>query len=487
MTTDFSHYLPPGVYIEESETPLVAITGVPPTVVALVGPSRGYQTNTEQVALSDDGVVLRRKGIIPNSPSLSVTVTRVDTGAAVDPADYVLTANGDVLLGQDYTVTITRASGATTPADTPVFVTYNYVEPTYFDARAFDNYEDVKDAYGEPLNTTPQGLGDTGYVAVASPLSLAAKIAFENGAGRLVLVPTQPVGGAVTMRSALSAAYAKIATNYDVNVVVPLPVGIADGGDDALNTGIDLRSHVEASSADGFFRVGIVGFDTTVVATPDTLASSLASKRVMLAYGTDRGVLYYNGSTNQTLTLGNLYVAAAYAGRAAAVPVQKSLTKEVIRGFAGIAGTPLSNSVKNSYSEAGVAVVEADRIGRLSVRHGTTTDRTSVNTREMSLVRARDAMVSLIQRGMDDAQLIGDPIDDETPFAIKSVVDGLLNFAQTSRVIVGYTEPKVRQRSSEPSVVEVKFSYRPAYPLNYIVVSFSIDVATGETTDLTAA
>jgi hypothetical protein len=39
----------------------------------------------------------------------------------------------------------------------------------------------------------------------------------------------------------------------------------------------------------------------------------------------------------------------------------------------------------------------------------------------------------------------------------------------------------VRQTSStDPTVVEVKFAYKPAYPLNYIVISFSIDMSTGD-------
>jgi hypothetical protein len=489
--TDFGHgYTPPGVYIEESDTPLVTTTGVPPMLVALIGQSAGFQTHVEQVPLSNLAVRLDHQGI----DSTSITLTRADTGAPVPGSDYATAASGP-LTNRDYYLDLTRTAASALTDGTLVNVFYRYTDPAFFTPKTYDNYEDVKDAYGEPLNLSPQTPGDPTYQAITSPLSLAAKIAFENGAGQLVLVATTPPAATDTTsaarstakRNALASAYAKIATNYNISVVVPITDGILAA--DAAGVATDLRTHLENASADGYLRTGIIGFDPTVTATtaPDMLLASggFKSKRINLAFASPSGMSFYNGGSNQTLSIGHQYLAAALAGRRGRLAVAKALTRETLRSFAGLAGTPLSNTLKNQYAAAGVLIVEVDRQGALSVRHDVTTDVTNVNSRESSVVRGRDAMVVLLQTGTEAAGLIGQPIDDTTTLSVKSVISGLLDHAVLTGLVVATTDLAVRLRSTDPSVIEVKFAYRPAYPLNYIAVSFSINVATGETEDLT--
>jgi hypothetical protein len=60
------------------------------------------------------------------------------------------------------------------------------------------------------------------------------------------------------------------------------------------------------------------------------------------------------------------------------------------------------------------------------------------------------------------------------------VVAGALEAAVDSGIIYAYNDLKARQLTSDPSVIEVKFQYRPSYPLNYIVIKFSINTETGE-------
>jgi hypothetical protein len=484
-------YAPPGVYIQEDVSPLVGTVGLPPTLVAVLGPASGYQTYVEQITLATTPTVrLAKKGIDVDS----VAITRVDTGATVVSGDYTITPTSSPSASQDYYLDLVRDADAAVPNSTPVFVAYQYTDPDYYSPRRFDDYEDVKDVYGQPLNLVTPTLGATDYVAVLSPLSLAAKIAFENGAGELVLVPTTPPASSATTagqistarRAALVAAYAKIATNHDVNVVVPLTDGIITA--DATGAGGELSTHVDAAAADGYLRFGVLGFDPAVTTAPDVLLSTggFRSKRVALAYAASGGMSYFNGGSGQTLGLGHQYLAAAYGGRMAALPVQKALTRESLRSFSGVSGTGPSNTQKNAYAAAGVAVTEVDRRRRIVVRHGLTTDTTSLNTREISVVRARDALVTLLQDGVESAGLIGQAITLETPLGIKSVVAGLLEAAKSAGTIVEYTGLQVRQRSTDPSVIEVRFGYSPAYPINYIAINFSVNVQTGET-DLTEA
>lgn len=484
MTVDFSHgYLPPDVYISEEPTTLVSVTGVPPSILAICGPSVGYRTYTEQVILGASST-LSKQGV----DLATVSVTLVADGSTVDPDDYTAAAAGSTST-QDYYSTITRDSGATTPVDTAVFVTYRYVPPDFFSPTLYSDFEDVKDALGQPVNFDPQVPGDTTYQPIVSPISLAASIAFSNGAPEILLVATTPPGGGATTdaqkstswRNALKAAYGKIATDYNVNVVVGLTDGIVTG--DATGTAQELRQHVEEVSNDGYMRTGVIGFPTGVATAPDTLISSgsLQSKRLLFAYATPSGMAYFAGGSNAVYALGHQYLAAAYGGLLVTGEPQDSITKRIVRGFSGLYGVPLSNTLKNQYAQGGVALTEVDRLGNLVVRHGVTTDPTNVNTREVSVVRARDTLVTVLQNGLQNSGMIGTPIDEDTPINVKSVVSGLLDFLAGLGTIVSYEGPQVRVASLDPSVVEVKFTYKPAYPLNYILVSFSLDMTTGDT------
>src|SRR5207245_1613238 len=132
------------------------------------------------------------------------------------------------------------------PEGTVIAVTYNYQDPAYFDPQSYDNFEDVKDAFGEPLNFTPPAPGDTSYQPVLSPLSLAAQIEFANGARSLVLVPVAaPTTGTAAerssaLRSSLATAYAKIVTDPSVTIVIPVTAGILPA--DASTAANDLKT-----------------------------------------------------------------------------------------------------------------------------------------------------------------------------------------------------------------------------------------------------
>lgn len=482
-------YSPPGVYIEEETTPVVAAVGILPTVVAIVGPAVGYRVHTEAITLeATTPVSLAKLGVFgPADPThgAAFRVTAAD-GTPYEGSDYDFLAaggeDGQIGTTQDNTSTLARDDTGNIGDGETVYVSYRYQDTSYNAPLRARDYDDVKDAFGEPLDL------DTG--AILSPLSLAARLALENGASELVLVATTGSATATT-RAELQAALAKLGGVQDVNVVVLLPVGITGtptAAGDTVNVGSDLKTHVEAASADGNFRIGILGYEKTVTVTPETLAAGFSSSRVMLAW--PNRLNYFNGYANQTLEISGYYLAAAYAGQLSSYPMQMPLTKKTIRGFAGLPSSvvqAMTVAQKNAWSDAGVAVTEVARTGLLVVRHGTSTDRTNVNSREVSLTRARDAKVRLIQDTAERAELIGTPIDAETPIRIKGVIAGCLETAKRNGLIVDWINLKVRVRSVDPSVIEVKYEYRPAYPLNYIVISYSIDTRTGETTLLEAA
>jgi hypothetical protein len=462
-------YLPPGVYVEEQATSLVTVQTIAPTVVAIAGPGIGYRVNTEAVTLTGTtGVALAKDGIITAS---GFQVSGADGTVYALTTDFTRNQTGTA---PNNTTTIARVNGGGITDGATVYVTYHYTDADYAQPQRFQNYEDVKDAYGEPIDLL------TG--AVTSPLSLAAKVAFENGARQLVIVATPDSDGSSTTQAHLAAALTQLEAYSDVNVVVVLPVGLTVQSD-VQGVGGDLKNHVERLVGDNLYRVGLVGFEPGATTAPDTLAAAFPSSRVMMAY--PNRLSYYNGYTNSMIEVGGEYLAAAYAGILANQSVQLPLTKKLVRSFAGFPASmaaTMTTANKNTWSSSGVAVAEINRNGQMVVRHGVTTDPTSVLTRELSLVRAKDALIDLIYGTIDAGGLIGAAIDAETPIRIQGVISGCLEAAVNADMIVAYNGLSVRQQSVDPSVIEAKFQYQPAYPLNYILISFSINTVTGATT-----
>lgn len=478
-----SAYQPPGVYVSEEQTPLVAVVGIQPTVVGIVGPGIGYRVATEAITLTGVSTVLLTKAGIDLA---TVSVVGID-GAVIDPGEYTLVAGPgpDSSLTEeetDNTTTIARsATDSEITSGSTVYVTYRYADEDYFRPKRFQNFDDVKAAYGPPI--------DTATGAVISPLSMAAMVALQNGAATLVLVDSGGSASAVT-RTQLDDAYNLLDSLLDVNVVVPLPVGITGSTGapgDTGNIGADLRAFVETSAAAGIGRIGILGMEAGVTVEPTVLAAGIHSKRVVLAW--PNRLLWYDGFGNRTITLPGYYLAAAYAGRVANLPVQTPLTRKGVTSFVGFppsTATGMTTATKNTWSAGGVAVTESARDGSFVVRHGTTTDPDQQTTRELNLVRAGDALVELLQRTIERSGLIGGTISEETPLRVKGVITGVLDTSRNAGVIVDYEVPQVRIQSSDPTVIEVKFMYTPAYPLNFIVVQFSINPSTGVIAGLAA-
>lgn len=474
MSLDFAAtYRPPGVYVEETSSPISVPVGNQPSLVAIVGPSIGYRVFTETVTLNGTtAVTLTKLGVSTSS----IVVTSLD-GSQV----YAVTDDYEILTGpgadsvsedtEDNTTTISRVVNGAIESAESVRLTYRYTDSAYYDAVRVADFEVVKDLYGTPFNPS------TG--AITSPLSMAAKIAFENGAREVILVA---VPGTSTADPAdFPAAFAKIANLHEAGIVVPIAAGVTSGSN--VNTvASHLVNHCVASSDDGFFRIGILGIDSGFTGTPVTVAQTAPSSRLMVAW--PNKLLYYNTFTNQAVEVGGMYLAAAYAGRLVSRGVQHGLTRKTISGFAGIAAAALatmSKSAKDSWSSAGVTVTELTRANALIVRHGTSTDTSSTANREVSVTRAKDQMVRMIQDSIDGAQIIGSPLTATSVTQIKSIVGGVLENCKDSEVIVDYKDLVGRVRPGNPQVVEVKFEYRPAWPLNYILVSFSIDTTTGTT------
>lgn len=495
MVLDFSKYLQPGTYVDAADTPSIVPVGAVPTVLCLIGRGVGYHTHSETVTLTTAGgpATLTKKGINPASIKVSGYITDPNAAGQSIPYTFKVDQPGPPVVPEDYSVATDTTPGATLSVTTitkstgsdieelypQVTVSYQYTDADYYALNYFEDFASIVDTYGAALDPIT---GD-----MVSPLSFGAQVAMQNGATRLFTVALNPASGTITQQFA--AAYQLLSgANISANVVVPLWDTVTDG---AALTGMlqTLNAALLADALNGILRMAFVGFDSGYTGSPAnvaTLAQGISSKRIVMAW--PNKLQYYNTVLNTTVDVDGIYLAAAYAGVLTQQDVQMPLTHKYVRGFAGFpldVQRALTASAKDTLGANGVTVTDQDRAERMRIRHGLTTDVDGgILTKEISLVRSQDALYNLMQDTMESSGLIGQPITPDTALQVKSIVSGALETATTVGMIYDYNSLVVREQSppsGDPTVIEVRFAYKPSWPLNYIVVNFTVDTTTGDT------
>lgn len=491
----FSTYQPPGVYVQDVSTPVVVSSGVPQQLLTLVGPALGYRNATESFQISHSTAwLLAFTGVyttaVSGPPAIAAPVVTNAAGTVLTAGvDYTLTVTADPSGNAGLAVTaVTRVSSSSQIADgAQVFITYNYADAGYFQPQTFTDYASVINAYGQPfLSTVPTTPNAS---QVANPLALAALMAMQNGANTVLCVALDPSDG--TLEQQLVAAYAKLANNYSANIIVPVftdDLTPSSGTVAALASSLatDLKTSCTSSTAAGYPQIGIFGLPRNYLESSEpitTLAASMNSSRLVLVY--PEIVYLYNSVTGQTFQASGCYLAVALGAILSSLPVDTGLTMQQLSGFSGFPQTELTAmtpSFMNTLAAAGTCVVFRNYQGVLVCRQGITTDITGINDSEISMVRQTDALGLLVQLGMQNQGLIGQPITATMVTTVQSAIMGLLEQAVNTAVIVSWTNLSVVQQvypSGNPTVIACTFSYATAVPLNYITVTMAIDLSNG--------
>jgi len=232
-------------------------------------------------------------------------------------------------------------------------------------------------------------------------------------------------------------------------------------------------------NTDGLYRQGIVGRDGTGTAiTAATLRSAAqAFNTEQLIHVSPASFGYINPITGRETSIGGHYLAAAVGGMFAARDPQIPLTRKTVASISSVFDKR-TESEKQQDSSAGLLVIE-DRGGVIRVRHSVTTAIGGVNSAEASVVRAKYEMARRIHDTLD-SNVIGivAPLD-ETPLIVQNVVTGVLGQLVVEGVISNYTAVTSRTLNNDPTTVEVRFDYVPAYPVNRVEVRFRINTENG--------
>lgn len=431
---------------------------------------------------ADNIVVKTAPGTFANTSALYQKGTTTDL-------DYILTGTGA-------TLQLSRSAGTTTigaSADKlAVRVSYRATPSDYWLPTRCFGQSDVEDKFGPAYDSVGN---------ILNPVSFAASVAFENGAASVIVQAlftegsprTTPTGSVNDWEDTLK----NLRDIEDVNVIVPI---IAAGNlvttvTDSLNLQIlqKVQDHVNyMAQQQQQLLVAIVGEDGT--------GGALASKATLQAHAQAIGartpadsVLFVSPSsfnfanpvTGVDALFGGQYVAAAFAGALSRYPVQTPMTRKRINVITSV-NDSRTETDKDADAQAGLTVIEAKR-GTIQVRHAITTATDTLVRREFNVVRAKQYMMENIRESID-TEVIGQIVlDDQSNFRVQLIVTAVLERLRSEGALVSYQSIQVRRNPSDASALEVRFSYLPAYPLNQVSISFSIDSAQGVTFDTTDA
>lgn len=407
------------------------------------------------------------------------------------------------------------------PDNRTVYVTYTYTPKDYyypFTATATE-YSKIEDRFGPAFK-------DDG-TTVNSPLTLAAKIAIENGARDLVLQPvfysTNAIDGAMATREAPPNAQLISSTNTwaksfralqseeNIGVIVAVvgqnsAYSYGTGNTVALNDAAQLnimqalQQHIAWMDSEyDRLIIGVVGEDSTDSTEAHTYADRTSTLLIHIQQLRQYRVgnksfderMVFIAQTNfkrpstvsatSDINLGGQYAAAAVAGKIVSYNPEVSLTRKTLAGFKTVVDTR-SKRVKTQDSGLGFFVIEQNPTDNsIVVRHALTTDITSVAKSELNAIRAKYYMINSLRRTID-TQIIGQVVADDTaPTTIVTTVASTLRTLQDDGVIVQFDSVQAQIDSIDPTEIGIRFNYRPAFAVNYVNIKFSVDLSSGIT------
>lgn len=523
-------YVPPGVLVTETISPSISPLLASPADICIVG--LAGTTATSQTPLSTTDIVIlsgTSAHTLPTIAALNSDAQLVGVSSVTDvlnPSVGTPLGSGYVV-GTDYTIdvgmgppdgshaTITRKAAGTIPDGRLVAVTYTYVPSDYWNPIRLFDIGSVESRFGPSWATATSPItGQTYYTGIASQLSMAARIAFENGAQSVICQPLfmratpgdpttaqlAPTAGAVGNAGTWSDTLFVLRPITDLNIIVPVVGQDGTNVSDSSMLAIfgAVQSHLSYMNSQQQYIVAIMGEDGSTEGVGTNVSGLMSVMRGTHApslqsnFGNQLSrqcVLINNtvfqratpGGTGTTIEAGGQYCAAAVAGALGGRPVSSSLTRKAILGFQSITD-PRAPADKNSDAGSGLMVIE--QVGSLiRCRQANTLD--IVNgppASELSVVRSKFLMVESIKATLDN-QVIGNIIADaNSPIIVRSAISSVLSILQQSHVIVGYSQVDAALTSLNPTTITASFSYQAAFPVNYIDVTFSLNLTQGTVT-----
>lgn len=401
----------------------------------------------------------------------------------------------------------------TVPSVNDVFyINYTFNKPaSAYSPKSYTTFTDVVSSYGQIASwnlITSGASAGTYQLTGINPLVLGASVAFQNNASLVMLVQNSGIG---TTGGDYLNTLAELQTKT-VDLIVPLTIGsglstIINGVNYITNnTGTNgnmstvdialalyytkLHCDTMSNSINKMERVSLGSLGAAEIGdinTPNTYiyeaSVSLDDKRISLvAPGTTTIQLQDPAGVFQNINVDGSFLAVAVAALSASPlnDVATPLTNQQLTGFTNIsASTPghvasdYQNVEMNNLAAAGCMVV-AQQGPKIYVRQQLTTDQSNVVNGEFSVVTLIDYVSQAVRSSCN--QFIGKKLVPQITIpSVKGTILATLQSLSQADIISSIGAITCQINPLNPTQLLVTAVYVPIFPLNQIIVTFTIN------------
>lgn len=479
-------YKPPQVSVTVTDNARIINPVVSQKIPAIVGLGLSTITVTDEAVIRSTGSV----DYVQNYPNTLVSITQVaNTPGVLSGLSYraisdngVLYASASASISNPGTISWT-GGGVNVPSTGSVYyISYTYTNPvTSFNPITYYSKEDILSNKG-PENT------NTGI------LSIAGSLVLENGSPGVILVQAS---GSSYVENNYKTAIDKLQKKDNVSCIVCVfPSGSVTRAqqETLLNY---AHTHVLLMNNNGKER-GIIsgspslytasdGFD--IIGDPNTAGTycyrANAIKSRHHTYVAPSLVTRTDADGNVMQLDGN-FVASTLAGVRAA----QSKRSTPVHGFT-LNGIVVENEKwtdfeMNQLGASSVCVIMS-KGGVVTVRDDLTTDPTSADTQEPSVVDIQRLVKETLRNGLYNiytnkgkvitSTTINDVVASTASLLQSLVTSGdIATYGKVDNPLTGETKIFAKQNAQEPRQVDVTCSYAPLYPMKYISINVSVFV-----------
>lgn len=304
-------------------------------------------------------------------------------------------------------------------------------------------------------------------------ITLAAQIAFENGANKVTFVQ-QEQDTETSWKEAL-----KKLEDVKVNVLVAPGATVSSMQNAILNHVTQMSSYTERAERIAF-----------VCPTGDTInetvaqAQGLFSDRMVVAWPPTCQVKLADDNGNENVyDVNSTYLGAAICGLMTDVDRDEAspITWQNLAGFYALDGVFYKDSKYNTLTSGGVLCVFNNN-GVIKVNQAVTTDTSSVDKIELSVRNIKDT-IQYQSRILMEQNFVGKKLfaNEIIPKA-KSLLDNFCQQKVTEEVFnplngdAGYGDIAIAQSKDDPRTLLVSFKFRPVFTLTWVEITYKINI-----------
>jgi len=156
---------------------------------------------------------------------------------------------------------------------------------------------------------------------------------------------------------------------------------------------------------------------------------------------------------------------------------QDSLTRQVVAGFSSI-GDPRTLPGMNDDADNGLLVLQQVG-GSIRVRHDISTAPANVNTREWPVIAQTYNMIRNVL-ALYDQSIVGQYKSNNTGLlACQNLTNAYLRNLVAQGQLDSYSNLAATFNASDPTAVNITWSYKPVYTILYINITIGLDLTSG--------